>query len=185
MRFKNTLFAVLTACAAGGTLFTVSMAVHAEDAPSKRQFQAMYDKIAAATKKRDLKPIEPLLASDMTSKGIDGKIKSRAEWLKAIDEQLKRAKSVSACSFTIGSIQWADKKISVESEFHVVAVVTDEKGNLGGAKGQTHTIDEISKHQDLWAKVGGKWRLSSLQEQPGGKVLVDGKPLKVHSKDKK
>src|SRR5215472_6800833 len=93
MRFQNILLsAAVAASLLCGSLFAFPFAARAQDAPTKEEFQAMYDKIASATRKRDLKPIKVLLASNRSARGLDGKTRSREDWLKAIEGQFKSAK---------------------------------------------------------------------------------------------
>ena len=79
MHFANTIrLTTLIGCLAG-SLLLASPASHAQNPPTTKDFQALYDQIAAATKKRDIGPIKALVGPKMTAHGMSGKTQSREE----------------------------------------------------------------------------------------------------------
>ena len=172
---NNLLLSVAMMFTVCGVVGGSTTACRAQAAPTKKQFQEMYDKIAAGAKKKDIKSTEEMLAPDMIWKG-QGMTMKRDEWLKTIEAQMKSTTSISVCTMTVNSVKKIGDKVQVESVFHMTAEIVDSKGDMG-PKGKSHKLNETSTSHDTWAKIGGKWKAVLLDDQPGSKVLVDGKPL--------
>ncbi len=137
---------------AATTLMVASPAARADTAPTKKDAQALYDKLGAVLKKKDIKAIEALSTPKTVNKTADGRTLARDEWLKSLDAQLKAFTTLNSAVFTITGVKMAGGNMVADGSLHLVATIADPNG-------KPHKLDAINKEQDTWTKINGKWLL--------------------------
>ena len=169
MRFNTRMllsYVLMPSCAAAALL--APLAVNARQAPTKKDVQALYDRFADTIKRKDIKALGDLMAPNMVNVGKNGKSIPRDASLKTMQQAFNEITKVQTSTFTVGQPSSQDNKFTVNATYHMVGVLADPQG-------RTHTLDTTAVTHATWTKTGGKWQMSRLEDQPGGKVLVDGK----------
>lgn len=170
MRFTNRLLlSVLIGCVTAA-LLAVSPPANANTTPSKNDAQALYNKIAAAFKKKDSKAVEALATPNVVNKTSDGKTLTRDEWIKSLDANLKIFTTVDTAVFTISRVKMAGENLIVDNSLHLGCTIADPNG-------KPHKMNLTSMASDTWTKSKGKWLLLIQKDLPGTKTLLDGKPF--------
>lgn len=155
---------------AATALITDSPAARADTPPSKSDVQALYNKLSAALKKKDIKAIEALTTPKVVNKTADGRTLTRDEWMKSLDEQLKTFTALNSAVFTVTGVKMTGGNVVADSSLHLAATIADPNG-------KPHKLDVTNKEQDTWTKRNGKWLLLIQKDLPGGVTLIDGKPF--------
>ena len=175
MRYpKFSPFCLLLPALMGGmaatTLIAASPAARADTAPTKKDAQALYDKLGAALKKKDIKAVEALTTPKTVNITADGTTLARDEWLKSLDTQLKAFTTMNSAVFTITGVKMAGGNMVADGSLHLAATIA-------APNGKPHKLDATNKEQDTWTKINGKWLLLIQKDLPGGVTLIDGKPF--------
>ena len=140
------------------------------DESVKKELEAVYAKIDATIKAKDIKSLESFLTKDFEMIE-DGKKLNRAETLAQWEKQFEMLSEVTTFKTTIDKIQHVEGN-------EVVDITQTVKGTFKGADGKTHTLEAVGKSRDFWTKSeDGKWLCNTIEDK-GGEVKIDGKPVK-------
>jgi len=93
----------------------------------------------------DLATIDRLYADDFLSTNADGRVVNKQEWLGILKAGLFPVERITADDFKV-------------RQYSGTAIVTGSSAYLTGGKKVAHV-----RHTQVWANLGGRWRLVSWQ----------------------
>ena len=141
----------------------------AEDDPNVKELTAIYAKLDAAFKAKDLELLTSYYAKDYTAEQ-KGKTLKREEAVASLGEALSIVKEISSATSTIVKVE------QVEGNY-IVDLTQVAKGTIAGPDGKDHVLEASGKSRDWWIKTDeGKWE-NIHSEDLSSTVLVDGKPV--------
>lgn len=155
-----TLFAV-----AGLSLVNLVQA----DEKVRKELAAVYVKIDAAVKAKDLKTLGALLSEDYEGNS-EGKKLTKAQTVAEMKRNFEAVKEITAVKTTIDKIQHVEGN-------EIVDYTQTVKGTIAGPDGKDHALDVSVKGRDWWVKgEDGKW-ICVAGEDVSNDVKIDGKPV--------
>ncbi len=163
------LFCGLILPATVGTLLA-PVVLRAQQTPDKNDVRQWYDRFAVGIRNKNIKTISDLMAPGMVNKDRSGKTLSREAALKTMQQELNELTKVQTAGFTVEKSAMQAGSMLVNATLHMTGSIADPQGKL-------HRIDQTSKTRDAWTKIGGKWLVSRSEDLPGGRTLLDGKPI--------
>lgn len=163
------LFCVLIPPTVVGTL-SAPAALRAQQTPDKKIARELYDRFAVAIRNKNIKRIGDLMAPGMVNKDRSGKTLSCEAALKTMQQELNELTKVQTARFTVEKSAMQGNNLIVNAAFHLT-------GSIADPQGKTHRIDQTSRTRDTWTKIGGNWLVSRSEDLPGGRTLLDGKPI--------
>jgi len=147
MKVAKSLFLVLTLVLTG--LSYVNFA-SASDDDVRKELEAVYAKIDAAMKSKDLKTLESLLGEDY-ERQVGDKTIPRAEVVSNMKSSLEMVKQIESAKTTIDKIEQVEGNQIVDYTQTVKGVVT-------GPDGKDAAFNLTSKGRDWWVKdEDGQW----------------------------
>lgn len=139
------------------------------DEKVRKELAAVYAKIDAAVKAKDLKTVESFLAKDYEGRS-EGKTKTKAETVAEMKQHFGRVKQFTSSKTKIDKIQHVEGNEIVDYTMLI-------KGTVAGPNGKNQTLEVNSKGRDWWVKGdNGKW-MCVAGEELSTEVKVDGKPV--------
>lgn len=160
---KNLFFA-LTFLAIGALGFST---IATADGDVKKELTAVYAKMDAAIKARDMKTVISYLGDDFEMTA-DGKTMKRAEAVAHMQKQMDTVKEFTMFKSTIEKIEHV--------EGNEIADVKQEGKFTAVINGKEHTVEAVAKVREWWIKTDeGKW-LCIGSEELSGEIKIDGKP---------
>jgi ketosteroid isomerase-like protein len=143
----------------------------ADPASAKRDIQAVYNRIAAAMKKKDIDAIAATGAPNFkTTAGT--RTMNAEQSLNVVKQFMAAVKEFKTVTMTVESIKlMGDSAAVVIMRSNVVAITNPQQG-------KTHTMVSKGSSRDHWVKTGKGWLLQSVEDIPGATTTVDGKPAK-------
>ncbi len=166
--FSCTLLLLLLAAAAVPAL--------AQDGALRKELQAAYDKMAAGIAKKDIKPMIGYLAADFSNEGPDGQKQGREELEAEFTGYMKMVTRVDQVSLKIRKLEVNGDQAVADVAMKLRVQMNDANGDFG-EKGKAHRLEMDSVEQETWVKGDQGWKIRASKSLPGGKFLVDGKPL--------
>lgn len=147
MKTIKSAFLILTLLLTG---LTYVNSVTASDDDVRKELEAVYAKIDAAVKGKDLKTLESLLAKDYEKQRGDKTIE-RAAAVAEMKKSFESVKEIKSSKTTIDKIEQVEGNEIVDYTQVVKAVVV-------GADGKEQPFEDTSKGRDWWVKGDdGKW----------------------------
>ena len=160
---KKTLLAFALLAIAGLSFVNLAQA----DEKVRKELAAVYAKIDAAVKAKDLKTVESFLAKDYEGRS-EGKTKTKAETVAEMKQHFESVKKFTSSKTKIDKIQHVEGNEIVDYTLSI-------KGTVAGPNGKDQTLEVNSKGRDWWVKGdNGKW-MCVAGEELSGEVKVDGK----------
>jgi|GEM_PF-6939688 len=139
------------------------------DEKVRKELAAVYAKIDAAVKAKDLKTVESFLAEDYEGRS-EGKTKTKAETVAEMKRHFGMVKKFTSSKTKIDKIRHVEGNEIVDYTMLI-------KGTVAGPNGKDQTLEVNSKGRDWWVKGdNGKW-MCVAGEELSGEVKVDGKPV--------
>jgi ketosteroid isomerase-like protein len=124
---------------------------------AKKELAAVYAKIDAAIKNKDVKTLASLLAEDY-EKEVEGKKLNRAETIAEMKENFEAIKSIDSIKTTIDKIQHVEGN-------EIVDYTQTGKATVKGEGGKDQTVSVTSKGRDWWVKDDdGDWMCVSSEK---------------------
>ena len=151
------------------------VAVVATGADDRKDIDALYAKLIKAIETNHPEATLALETPDFTSKDHTGKAitgKQLAEQMKmesAASNNIKMSLKIAACKVT-------GKMADVSTTFTYQSEMVDKDGHMG-PKGKTHVMSMSGKINNKLAKTAAGWKFKSMEEIPGGAMMMDGKPF--------
>jgi ketosteroid isomerase-like protein len=141
----------------------------ADQATAKRDIQAVYNKIAAAMKRKDIDAIAATGTKDFKSIA-GGQSMNGEQSLAIVKQELAALNVIKSVRMDMVSIKFTgDNAAETVMRSRVVAAVS--------RKGKTHTLVSTGSSHDHWVKTPDKgWLLQSVEDMPGATMTLDGKP---------
>lgn len=137
------------------------------DEKVRKELAAVYAKIDAAVKAKDLKAISAILSDDYEGRSKDKKM-TKAETVAEMKRYFGMVKKYAVSKTKI------DKITHVEGN-EIVDYTMAIKGTIAGPNGKDQTLEVNSKGRDWWIKGDdGKW-ICVAGEEISTQVKVDGK----------
>ncbi|MDQ4123272.1 MAG: nuclear transport factor 2 family protein [Acidobacteriota bacterium] len=162
---KKIFLAVALSALAGSNFVNLVQA----DAKVRKELAAVYAKVDAAVKAKDLKALESLLADDYEGRS-DGKKMNKAETIARMKQHFEMVKEFTSSKTKIDKIQHLEGN-------EIVDYTQTIKGTVAGPNGKDVPLDVSVKGRDWWVKNDdGKW-ICVAGEETGSEVRVDGKPM--------
>ncbi len=153
MKLFKTAFLVLTLLLTGLTYIN---SASANDDDVRKELEAVYAKIAAAVKAKDMKTVESLLGDDYEKQVGDKTIK-RAEVIAQMKKSFEMTKEIKSAKIVIDKIQHVEGN-------EIVDYTQTMKGVIVGADGKDETVEAVSKGRDWWVKDDdGNWMCVSSE----------------------
>jgi len=142
----------------------------ADPASAKRDIQAVYKKIAAAMKRKDVDAIKATGTPDFKSIANGQSMDADAS-IGMVRQFLASLKEVKSVQMTVVSVKLSgDAAAEVVMRSKVVAITNPQHG-------KTHTLFSTATSRDHWVKTGTGWLMQSIEDMPGAVTLLDGKPM--------
>jgi ketosteroid isomerase-like protein len=164
MRKIKMLFCLSALAVAAGLLTLGAPAARADD---KADIEALYAKISAAMKSKNLKAIYALGTSDFTTKA-NGVTMGTKESAKMMEDQFKTLKKVNNCSMKIS-------KITIKGASAVVLSDSVFDATVSGPDGKIHKMADTGTSKDTLVKTKKGWLFKNV-EMLTSKMTMDGKP---------
>lgn len=147
MKTVKSAFLILTLLLTG-LAYANSVTASGDDV--RQELEAIYAKIDAAMKSKDLKTLESLLAEDYEKQRGDKTIE-RAAVVAEMKKSFESVKTIKSAKTTIDKIEQVEGNEIVDYTQVVKAVVV-------GADGKDAPFEDTSKGRDWWVKDDdGKW----------------------------
>lgn len=139
------------------------------DQKVRKELAAVYAKIDAAVKAKDLKAVSAFLSDDYEGRS-EGKKKTKDETVAEMKQHFGMVKK-----FTVSKTK-IDKITHVEGN-EIVDYTMAIRGTVAGPNGKDQTLEVNSKGRDWWIKRDdGKW-ICVAGEEISGEVKIDGKVI--------
>jgi erythromycin esterase len=136
---------------------------HADDlATARKAIEAQYERLDAATVRKDASPPEGVLDAGLQAVTVEGDELNLRLWASAWEQGLAALETV--------TVQSMIQSLTVEGDTARAVVHTVLEGTLKETPGK---IRMEAQQQDTWVKVSAGWRLKRTVET-SRKVLVDG-----------
>ena len=151
-------------------------------ADDKADIQALYKKVVAAFKAKDVKAIMAMGTPDFTMKerGVTMNAKqSEAE----IKQEFAMTRTLKKIVMNPDQIEVKGKNATVFSSFASEAVILDATGAFG-PKGKTHVMAGTGKMREMLVKTSKGWKFKSI-ETLSDNMTIDGKPMQMGAPPKK
>ncbi|HLJ54735.1 MAG TPA: nuclear transport factor 2 family protein [Chthonomonadaceae bacterium] len=164
----------LTICA---TALILAGGIGAARANDRADIDKLYAKLTAALK--NLRPDDTLAleAPGFVSTEPDGSKLNGQQVAAMMKKENEGVKSVKSVSIKIKECKITGKTAKVATDFSFAIVVEDKEGHMG-KKGATHVMASSGKVTNDLVKTGDGWKFLSMS-QAGGKMTMDGKPMKM------
>lgn len=147
------------------------IAVPAVQADPKSDFQKLYNDLAAAIKKKDLKGSMAFLAPDYVDTDVKGKKMTRKEFEKVVSDQFKAPFKVTTFDIKVTKVTSKGAEFIVENTGKLVLTIPNPQTK------KDSKLEQNSTSKDVWVKSGAKWLLKS-SVTTSQKRYFDGKEVK-------
>src|SRR5262249_9718136 len=144
-----------------------------DDAATKKEIQAAYQRMAAGIRNKDLKSTMDCLSPDFVNVGENGRKDTRAQFEVEMRQMIASIKRVDRLSFNVEKIIVKGSEAKVDCRSRMLMQIMDKDGNFG-QKGRSHQLEADTLDKETWVKDKKGWLLKSSVTQPGGKFLIDG-----------
>jgi len=149
-----------------GSLTLATSHVRADD---KADITALYGKLTAAMKAKDIKGVMATGTPDFTMKEASGKVYNAKDAATMMDSQFKMMKSVDEVKMTPKTISIKGKTAVVMGDFVMKVVMT-------GPDGKDHKFAGTGLTKDTFVKTPKGWLVKST-ETVKESMMMDGKPF--------
>lgn len=136
------------------TLALAVVGVQAKD--SKSEFQALYNKAAAAMKKKDLAGVMALCTADFTFKAPSMGTMTRKQYEEQFKSQMALVKTVTKSQMTVKSVKVNGKKAEVVSSGVFEATFANPQTKKDSKLGS------VNESKATWIRTTSGWKLQTL-----------------------
>lgn len=134
----------------------------------RQELEAVYAKIDAALKAKDLKILDSLLSDNYEGLGEESTF-TKEETLASIKRNFEMAKEITFAQTTIDGIRRVGKNEIVDYTQTVKAVID-------GGDRRNHSLEIVAKGRNWWIKEKNRW-VCVAGEEIGTDVKIDGKAV--------
>lgn len=168
MRIRSILLAAALAASAAATTSRA-----ADNAAIQQQLQALHDRAVVAYRKKDVKGVMAYCAPDYTSKGKDGKVRTREQMQALFKVQMGLLKSIEKISVRVGPVTTKGAEATDVLTFDLAGTLVDKQG-------KAHRLASRSTNRETWFRAGSSWQLKR-SEVLTAEQTIDGKkaPIRV------
>lgn len=146
-----------------------SVPARADDAAARKTVMDLFNKTAAAIKKKDIKAFMAVYTSDYTQKG-GGVTSTRQQLETQMKQIMSQMKSLDSATLKLQKVTTKGKTILAEGTAKFVMTLQD-------AQGAKHTLSVEGLSRDTFVQTKSGWQTKLSEELGAQKVLIDGRPL--------
>ena len=160
-------------------VFAVLILSSSAFADARSEIQAAYDKMCAGFMRKDAGPLIAMLANDFTNSEPGGTPQKRDAFIKDMKGHMASTKKMERCAIKILKFSSNAKSAVADVRSELKMLVADSSG-MFGAKGKDVTLEMDMVDRESWVRAKSGWLLKKSVSLPGGKFLVNGKPMGSH-----
>jgi hypothetical protein len=146
--------------------------------PVRQALEQQYDKIAEATRNKDLPALLALRTPDFTVHMPDGQTWSFDQSADYSKRGFEQVQSIISLSFDIGTIELRNNEAA--------ATIHQKWSRMQMMKGKLRRVDTSAVQRETWIETPNGWRLKLIDNIQPGEWYVDGKrvdPAKAYDPD--
>lgn len=154
-------------------LFVLAASAGAEDRATRRELDAVYARMAQATRKKDLQTILDLGAPDFKMKQQNGQVLTLQGLKQTLAMQMAMVQSIDAMEMKIQKLRVKGKTAETTVAYKMAMTSqADQK------TGKSHIVADTGVTHDVLVKTPQGWKFKSV-ERVKSNMTMDGKPFSL------